>query len=68
MTKNMGTVDRIIRVVVAIIFSYLYFSGVVAGTIGLILFILAIVFLLTSLLTFCPIYAMFGFRTNKKSA
>lgn len=68
MTKNMSTVDRSIRVVLAVVFTYLYFSGAVAGTIGLILFILAIVFLLTSLLTFCPIYTMFGFSTNKKSA
>jgi len=68
MTKNISSIDRIIRVVLAILFTYLYFSGAVAGTIGLILFILAIVFLLTSLLTFCPIYAMFGFSTKKKSA
>lgn len=68
MTKNISSTDRIIRVVLAIVFTYLYFSGVVAGTIGLVLFILAIVFLFTSLLTFCPIYAIFGFSTNKKSA
>jgi hypothetical protein len=68
MTKNISSIDRIIRVVLAMVFTYLYFSGVVAGTVGLVLFILAIVFLLTSLLTFCPIYAIFGFSTNKKSA
>lgn len=68
MTKNISSIDRIIRVVLAIVFAYLYFSGAVTGTVGLVLFILGIVFFLTSLLLFCPIYAMFGFSTNKKSA
>lgn len=68
MIKNMSSVDRIIRIVLAVVFAYLYFSGAVTGTLGLILFILGIVFFLTSLLTYCPIYAIFGFSTNKKSA
>jgi fatty acid desaturase len=60
MKKNMGTADRIIRIVVAAIVAFLYFTGTISGTLGIILMILAGVFVLTSLVSFCPIYAPFG--------
>lgn len=63
MKKNMGNADRIIRVLIAIIMAVLYFTGTVSGTIGLVLMILAGVFVLTSLISFCPLYAPFGIRT-----
>jgi hypothetical protein len=63
--KNMGSTDRIIRVVVALIFGYLYFSGTVAGTLGIILLVLGVVFLLTSFVSFCPLYLPFKIKTNK---
>jgi len=65
MKKNMGSADRIIRVIIAAIFAVLYFTGVVAGTLGVVLLVLAGVFVLTSLISFCPLYAPFGIRTCK---
>ena len=59
----MGTTDRIIRIILAVIFAALYFTGTVAGTLGLVLVILAGVFLLTSFISFCPLYAPFGLST-----
>lgn len=63
MKKNMGNADRIIRIVLAAIFAYFYFAGVVTGIAGLILVILGGVFVLTSLIGFCPLYTLFGFNT-----
>ena len=63
MKKNMGKADRIIRLLLAIVFSSLYLTGVITGTLGLVLMILAVVFLLTSLVSFCPLYAPFGLST-----
>ena len=65
MKKNMGSADRIIRVIVAAVIAYLYFSGIIAGTLGLVLLVLAVVFVLTSLVSFCPLYAPFGISTCK---
>lgn len=65
MKKNMGSADRIIRVILAIIFVALYYTGTVTGNLGLVLLILGIVFLLTSLVGFCPLYAPFGIKTCK---
>lgn len=65
MKQNMGTIDRIVRVVLAIIMAVLYFSGVVTGTLGIILLVLAGVFLLTSLVSFCPLYVPFKISTRK---
>ena len=66
MKPNMGTVDRIIRVLLAIIMAVLYFSGTVTGTLGIILLVFAGIFLLTSLVSFCPLYAPFKFSTRKQ--
>lgn len=63
MKKNMGNVDRIIRLLLAAIFAYLYFAGIVTGTIGIILVILGGIFVLTSLVGFCPLYTLFGFNS-----
>jgi hypothetical protein len=62
----MSNLDRIIRVVVAAIFAYLYFGGVVTGALGVVLVVLGAVFLLTSLVGFCPLYAPFKFSTIKE--
>ena len=66
MKKNMGSTDRVIRVILAIVFALLYFTGTVSGTIGLVLLILGGIFLLTSVVSFCPLYAPFGISTCKK--
>jgi hypothetical protein len=65
MKKNMGKVDRIIRIVVSIIFATLYFTGIVTGTWGIILLLLGGVFLLTSFINWCPLYQAFGIGTKK---
>jgi hypothetical protein len=63
MKKNMGTADRVIRTVIAIVMIVLFVQGVISGTVGIILLVLSGVFLLTSLVGFCPLYAPFGIRT-----
>ncbi len=65
MKRNMSNTDRIIRVVLAALFAYLYFSGTVAGTLGIVLVVLGAVFLLTAVVAFCPLYAPFKFSTYK---
>jgi len=66
MKKNMGAIDKIVRVVLAAVIAVLYFANVIPGTLGIILLVLAIVFLLTSLVSFCPLYLPFGLSTLKK--
>lgn len=66
MKKNMGSPDRIIRLIIAVAIAYLYFTNVITGTLGLILLIAAVIFALTSFVSFCPIYAALGLRTRKK--
>ncbi|WP_158861455.1 YgaP family membrane protein [Lunatibacter salilacus] len=63
MKKNMGNPDRIVRTLLAIVAIYLYFGGIVTGTLGVILIVLAAVFLLTSLVSFCPLYSLVGLST-----
>lgn len=63
MKKNMGTADRVIRVILAAIFAFLYFNGTVTGTVGIVLVVLGAVFALTSLVSFCPLYTIFSIRT-----
>lgn len=66
MKKNMGSIDKIIRIIVAALFGYLYFTNKVEGTLGIVLLIFGAVFLLTSLVSFCPLYTLFGINTCKK--
>jgi Protein of unknown function (DUF2892) len=66
MKKNMGTIDKVIRVLVAVIILVLYFTHVISGTLAVILLILAAVFVVTSLLGLCPLYLLFGLSTKKK--
>lgn len=61
----MGSIDKTVRTIIAIIVAILYFTGVISGTIAIILGILAIVFLLTSLIGTCPLYLPFGLSTRK---
>jgi len=63
MKKNMGSIDRILRVIIAAIVAVLYFSGAISGTLGIVLLVLAGIFILTGLVSFCPLYAPFGIRT-----
>jgi Na+(H+)/acetate symporter ActP len=65
MKPNMGTVDRVARVVVAVVIALLYFTGQLTGTAALILGILAVVFVLTSFVGTCPLYLPFGLSTRR---
>lgn len=65
MKKNMGKVDRILRIVIAILIGILYFTNTITGTLGIVLLAVAVIFLLTGLISFCPLYLPLGIRTNK---
>ncbi len=67
MKKNMGTLDRILRILVAVLFVVLFMTKVVTGTWGIIMLVIAGVFFITSLISFCPLYWPFGIKTCKKA-
>jgi hypothetical protein len=68
MKTNMGKIDRFVRIVIAIAISILYSANILTGTLGLILLIVAIAFVATSFIGFCPLYAPFGISTLRKKA
>ena len=65
MKKNMGLADRLVRILIAAVIAVLFFTGVIEGTLGIILLVVAGVFVLTSLVSVCPLYMPFGIRTCK---
>ncbi|HJS41911.1 MAG TPA: DUF2892 domain-containing protein [Gemmatimonadales bacterium] len=65
MAKNMGTTDRVIRTLVAIAIAVLYFTGTISGPLAILLGIVAVAFLVTSLIGWCPSYLPFGLSTRK---
>ena len=67
MKKNMGKADRLIRTIVALVIGFLLFNGTISGTLGTILAVVAIVFLVTSLISWCPAYLPFGISTCERS-
>ncbi len=66
MKTNMGLVDRVIRIVLALLVGVLFLTGQISGVAAIILGILAVVFLLTSIVSFCPLYLPLGISTKKK--
>lgn len=66
MKKNMGTLDIIIRVIIVIAIAVLFLTDIIAGLLGIILLVIAGIFLLTSIISFCPLYTIFGIKTCKK--
>lgn len=62
----MGIVDRVIRVLIAAVIAVLFFTDIITGTLGIVLLVLAGIFVLTSLISFCPLYLPIGLKTNKK--
>jgi hypothetical protein len=65
MKPNMGTADRVVRMLVAIVIAGLYFANIISGTVAIILLVIAGVFILTSFMSFCPLYLPFGLSTRK---
>lgn len=63
MKKNMGSVDKIIRLIVAAVLAFLFYNGTLTGTIGIVAVVAAGVFALTSLVSFCPLYPLLGINT-----
>lgn len=63
MKKNMGGADRAIRLIVAVSLVALYYFGVISGTLGIIGLVVAVIFALTTFVSFCPLYAIFGVKT-----
>ena len=65
MKKNMGGLDRIIRFIAAVVVAVLYYTGIIEGTLAYVLLALGAIFLLTSFVSFCPLYALVGLNTCK---
>lgn len=63
----MGSTDKLVRVIIAVIIAALYFTNTITGTLGIVLLVLAGVFVLTSVISFCPLYAPFGLSTCKRA-
>ena len=67
MTKNMGSIDRILRLLLALVVAILYFTDILTGLAAIILGILALIFFITSLTGFCPLYVPLKLSTRKKT-
>jgi hypothetical protein len=65
MKKNMGIADKVIRVIIAAVILTLYFTNVISGILGIVLIVLSGVFILTSLISFCPLYTILGFSSRR---
>jgi hypothetical protein len=63
MKKNMGSTDKIVRIILAALFVVLFATNVVSGVLGYVLLAFAAIFVLTSLISFCPLYPIFGLNT-----
>ena len=62
----MGTVDKTLRIIVAVVIASLYFSKVIEGTLAIVLLVFAVIFVVTSFISFCPLYLLIGLNTRKK--
>lgn len=66
MKKNVGTVDKVIRILIAVVMVVLFFTHVITGTLAIILLVLSGVLVLTGILSFCPLFLLLGFNTRKE--
>lgn len=66
MKKNMGSTDKIIRIALAVIIAILYFTNLISGTLAIVLGVFAGIFIITSFVSFCPLYSPFGISTRKR--
>ncbi|MBS1523532.1 MAG: DUF2892 domain-containing protein [Bacteroidetes bacterium] len=67
MKKNMGTIDRVLRIIAALVIMILYFTDQISGMVAIVLLIISAIFIFTSFISFCPLYAPFGLSTRKRS-
>jgi len=67
MKKNMGTIDKVIRILVAVVIAILFYTNVITGLLGIVLMVLGAIFVVTSLISFCPLYLPFSINTGKKA-
>ena len=67
MKKNVGIIDRVVRIMVAILIIGLYFTQIISGTLAIVLLVLSGVLILTTLIGFCPLYYLFGINTCIRS-
>lgn len=67
MKKNMGATDKLIRIAIAAVVVVLFYLHILTGTLGIVLLVFAGIFVLTSFISFCPLYTIMGFSTNKTS-
>ncbi|OJV19728.1 MAG: hypothetical protein BGO21_21950 [Dyadobacter sp. 50-39] len=67
MKANMGILDRVLRVLIAIAIVILYYTNVISGTVAIVLLVVAGLFILTSFISFCPLYSILGLHTNKST-
>lgn len=65
MKKNMGQLDRIIRIIAAIVIGILFYTNIIQGTLAYILLSLSVIFIITSFVNFCPLYSLVGVKTCK---
>ena len=66
MKANMGTIDRTIRILLALAVGLLYYFGYISGTVAIVLGVIAVIFLLTGIVSFCPLYVPLGISTRKR--
>jgi hypothetical protein len=66
MKKNMGTLDKTLRIIAAVVIIALFFTNVIIGVLGIVLLVFAGIFILTSLVSVCPVYPLLGMNTRKK--
>ncbi|MDC6389315.1 DUF2892 domain-containing protein [Maribacter sp. PR1] len=65
MKKNMGSTDKTVRIIIALAVLALYYFNFIEGTLAYVLLALSAIFLLTSFISFCPLYTLFGMNTCK---
>jgi hypothetical protein len=66
MPNNIGTIDRVLRILVAVSFTILFFLNIISGSIAIILLIVAAALIITSIIGFCPLYSPLKINTSKK--
>jgi len=62
----MGTIDKAVRIIIALVIAVLAYANVISGTLAIVLLVFSVVFVATSLISFCPLYMPFGINTGKK--